>query len=116
MILGELPVHLATSESADALRDDEAVRTVEILGAPAGKDELLDAIALALGFPDYFGRNWDALDEALRDVETDRVTALVVRDGARMWSAMPDEMSVLVEVWLSAAGERGGDLHLVVVW
>lgn len=32
------------------------------------KKELLDALDVGLGFPDYFGGNWDALDECLRDL------------------------------------------------
>ena len=32
-----------------------------------GKRELLTLLARQLGFPDYFGCNWDALDDCLRD-------------------------------------------------
>ena len=32
------------------------------------KAELLDRVAEGLGFPDWFGRNWDALNDALFDL------------------------------------------------
>jgi hypothetical protein len=43
-----------------------------VVTLPSGlgtKAELLEALRLALSLPDYFGRNWDALDEVLRDLE-----------------------------------------------
>ena len=32
------------------------------------KSDLMDALSAALHFPDYFGRNWDALSECIRDL------------------------------------------------
>ncbi|MCB2231139.1 barstar family protein [bacterium] len=32
-----------------------------------GTEQLMSALSEKLRFPDYFGRNWDALDECLRD-------------------------------------------------
>lgn len=32
------------------------------------KNELLATAGAALGFPDYFGHNWDAFDECLNDL------------------------------------------------
>jgi RNAse (barnase) inhibitor barstar len=37
--------------------------------AVESKEELLDTIGEGFGFPDWFGRNWDALEECLRDLD-----------------------------------------------
>ncbi len=102
MTLDRLTVHFATSEAAQSLR-----------GVDLPEGELFDALAEALEFPDYFGRNWDALDECLRDL-TGPAT-LLVRDAASRWERAPEEMRMLVDIWLSAAAERD-DLQLVFVW
>lgn len=63
------------------------------LGPATDRRELLAEIGETLHFPDYYGRNLDALDECLRDL--DRPTALVwsgwqqlVRTDPRAWSAL----------------------------
>lgn len=43
-------------------------RRIELLGCN-DKDVALDRIAQALDFPDWFGRNWDALADCLSDLE-----------------------------------------------
>jgi RNAse (barnase) inhibitor barstar len=50
---------------ADAERQGAAA---VMLGAASSKDELLDEFARALAFPDWVGRNWDALADALGDL------------------------------------------------
>jgi hypothetical protein len=45
-----------------------AFTTLAEIGHVSGKDQLLDLIATQLSFPDYFGRNWDALDECIKDL------------------------------------------------
>lgn len=45
------------------------------------KAEFLDRIAQALGFPDYFGRNFDALADCLADVGNDRDGLVLLWDG-----------------------------------
>jgi len=46
-------------------------RSVEIdLGTVNTKEEIHERLASALGFPDYYGRNWDAFDECMQDLTT----------------------------------------------
>jgi RNAse (barnase) inhibitor barstar len=42
------------------------------------KDGLLAAIAQAMDFPDWFGRNWDALADCLTDLEWLAATGFVI--------------------------------------
>ena len=55
----------ATKVAADAEQEGAAVA---VIGPVRTKAELLAAFAGALGFPDWVGRNWDALADALRDL------------------------------------------------
>jgi Barstar (barnase inhibitor) len=48
-----------TTEPAPAVADGRACRT---------RAALFDEVARVLEFPPYFGRNWDALVDSLRDV------------------------------------------------
>jgi RNAse (barnase) inhibitor barstar len=44
----------------------------------ATKDDFLDAIASSLHFPDWFGRNWDALEDCLGDMSWHAAPGYVV--------------------------------------
>ena len=113
MILGELTVHFAMPDAVESLREDEALRVLELSADTRDEKTLLRDVGGALGLPEYYGENWDALDECLRDLEIDVLTVLVVEGAANLWVSAPDAARMLVDVWLSAASERGGDLHLV---
>lgn len=85
------------------------------------KDDLLRAIAEAMRFPDYFGMNWDAVIDCLRDL-ADRTPAeghvLFVHAAERLWRTGLPWVGQFVEVWLTAAEEAahdGAPLHLVFV-
>jgi len=105
------------------LRRDLAARGIVPFDLDAraigGKDELLRALADALRFPAYFGHNWDAVIECLRDLP-ERVSGagyvLFIGDGLRLWRNAPELAGALVEAWLAAAEEASQDeiaLHLV---
>jgi RNAse (barnase) inhibitor barstar len=46
----------------------DALHRAELPPGIKNEEALLDALSVALRFPDYFGRNWDALDECICDL------------------------------------------------
>jgi hypothetical protein len=62
---------------------DPAALVVHIPAKARGKEKVLGVLARGLRFPSYFGWNWDALDECLRDLswlgEVKKIT--IVHDG-----------------------------------
>ena len=74
---------------------------------PGGKDALLAEIAVALDFPDWFGANWDALEDCLTDLSwrPQGPHVFLFSD-----AASGDDMGILRDVLASAAEfwrERG---------
>ncbi|MFM9844765.1 MAG: barstar family protein [Dongiaceae bacterium] len=111
------------ADLTDDLRRGLAAQDITLFemdaGAIGSKGELMRALAAALKFPDYFGHNWDAVAECLRDLP-DRTPGdgyvLFLLDGLNLWRAAPELAGALVETWLSAAEDAGHDdigLHLV---
>lgn len=83
-------------------------------GELSGREELMEALALALGLPDYFGRNWDALEEVLRDPDVAiEPNVIVVSDATSLWREHPRMAGTLVEIWLDSAPEG---FQLVFSW
>jgi len=92
----------------DALRGS-TVETVHVsLEGARGKDELLGRIAAGLNFPEWFGANWDALEDCLDDLSWRPAAGHVLLFSG----ALPgrDETGTLLDVLSSCAqywAERG---------
>jgi len=114
--MGELIPRLQDASRSGVYR---VARAEAIINAAAGsglslvkikfqeKDKLLRGIAAALDFPDWFGGNWDALEDCLSDLSWRKAAGhVLVFEQAKVG----DDFGVLVDVLRSAAeywAERG---------
>jgi methylmalonyl-CoA/ethylmalonyl-CoA epimerase len=101
--------------SLAATANEYGGRFAELAG-PTSKAELLDALHDGLAFPDYDGRNWDALDELLRDPTASGAGPIVIawRHPDRLPPADATTFRSLIEAAAEARAARG-DGSLVVV-
>ncbi|MBE1489849.1 barstar family protein [Plantactinospora soyae] len=61
--------------------------------------------AARLRFPEHFGRNWDAFEDCLTDVVTERPRTLVVTDAAELLADEPvGQLGILLAVLGTIAG------------
>ncbi|HEU4322766.1 MAG TPA: barstar family protein [Roseiflexaceae bacterium] len=112
LVAGEIPPGLYRFSSRarpDTLTEELAERGWRCFWLDGGtiddKASFLRACADAMQFPDYFGRNWDALEECLNDlswVPADGYV-LVYDQVARFVSAEPDEWSIAADIMSGAA-------------
>lgn len=65
----KLPKFFRFVERVDAFRDNQA-KVVHVAAGIADKAKLMRLLAKELHLPAYFGANWDALDECLREPAT----------------------------------------------
>ena len=88
-----------------------AVRTIQgkQCRTPAG---LFGEFARALAFPDYFGHNWDALEECLADLEwlPAKGYILLITDTQAVLPEDEEEYETLLEI-LDDAGEAWSNGH-----
>jgi hypothetical protein len=87
----------------DALRGTRLSYAYAQVPGAADKAAVLGAIARAMAFPEWFGSNWDALEDCLTDLAWRPGEGhVVVLAGAH---AMPkDDLGILIDVLDSAAG------------
>lgn len=111
---------LATSTLLRRLGDAGWATASVDLAPAADKAAILDAFARGLCFPGWVGRNWDALDEALRDLSwwpaNSRGRLLIVRGGDRATTGTAGDRAVLHDVLETAASRWSEtDAPLVVL-
>ena len=71
----------------------------------ASKSDFLQACAEALGFPSYFGHNWDALEDSLRDLSwapSEHGYLLLIDDAGHFAAAAPGDFHVALEIMRTA--------------
>jgi hypothetical protein len=86
----------------DALDDALKGAKLDVGEVDLKAGNVLAAIAAALRFPDWFGGNWDALEDCLGDLSWRKGEGhvLLLRD----WQALPpDDLGVLIDVLRSSA-------------
>ncbi|MFE9998589.1 barstar family protein [Streptomyces avermitilis] len=90
------------------------------LGGVTTKPAFMDRVALALGLPDWFGRNWDALADCLADLSwapPARGRLLVITGWQEYALAAPHDWGIAQEVF-GEASDRGRStgtaLHVVL--
>ena len=87
------PIRDATSGS------DLDVATIALRGKE-GRDAVLAALAEALGFPSWFGGNWDALEDCLADLSwRSGAGHVLVFEGF----AVGDELGILIDILAGSA-------------
>ena len=102
-------------ESLDLEQDSDFVATVR-KGLSSRADLLLE-LAEVLELPDYFGENWDALSDCLRDLSwiDERRIVLIHEDVPRIGN---DELSTYVDVLKESVNDwaKCGRHELIVVF
>ena len=83
----------------------------------ARKEQLLNAVATALDFPEHFGGNWDALEECLTDLEWVDGEGYVIHYEHidALLATHPDQFETLVEILRDAVESWKEDGAAMVV-
>lgn len=77
------------------------VARIDLAGA-AGREALMERVARALEFPQWFGGNWDALEDCLTDLSWSKADGHVLLIEAVADLPM-DERGILIDILASAA-------------
>jgi len=109
--------HLDLSLVSELRSRGIAVLEANVESVATGVD-LFNVLAKAMQFPTYYGKNWDAVDECLRDLDWLPATGyvLLLHHSQYLWRQVPRDAGMLIESWLFAAEEWGQQdvpFHLV---
>src|SRR3954451_12466363 len=82
-----------------------------------GKEQFMTHVATALRLPKHFGKNWDALEECLLDLDLDADGYVIYYDHIDpLLAAHPDQFDTLVEILRDAvASWKEDDMKVVVL-
>lgn len=86
---------------------EPAALVVRVPAKARGKEKLLDVLSRGLRLPKYFGRNWDALEECLRDLSwlSEFEQVVIVHEGLP-FARGGDHLPIYLELLRDAVTER----------
>lgn len=106
-------------DSIDKFRNSGVVFEIDFNDIKNDMD-LFEAMSDTFSFPDYFGFNWGAFDECLRDLDWLEVgggVVLVAKNYKKVCACDPDLLGRFISSWLFCAEEWSKDgipFHLVL--
>ena len=97
-----------------AIDDDEIIAAAKTLGlnvfklnlgGARGKSDLLDRFAKALSFPAHFGKNWDAFNDCLTDMQwlDGKGWVVIVANAERFAEKNEEEFTTAIKILTGAA-------------
>ncbi|MCA9792322.1 MAG: barstar family protein [Candidatus Eremiobacteraeota bacterium] len=109
------PIRLKSGQLAGLLTEARARGwPVYHLAGPRCKQELLEQLAEVFGFPEYFGYNWDALEECLGDLgwlDPASTRLLVWEECFRLAQASLEDWRTALSVLAEVPGLKVALLH-----
>ena len=105
-------------EHPDSGKKDPDKLIVRIPATLSSKADLLAILAEQLSFPDYFGENWDALDEMLRDLSWLEPKRIVLAHESMPTQIGEDNLRIYRDILLNSAThwKSLGERELIVIF